>query len=135
LSGQHDNALVTTVGDSGIGLWDSADRLGFYVLRTATDSARFLEHRNDLSSHPSTFAWIFNRADFAAGPHEDDERPMFYGVNTSARSSPPNADFLVCQENELSWLEDVALPKLITSKKQLEASLMRSDAIGVIEIT
>jgi hypothetical protein len=133
LRGDDVNALVTTVGDGGIGLWDSADRLGFFVLGTATDSARFLEHRNDLSSHPSTFAWIFNRADFAAGPHEDNDRPMFYGVNTSAVCSPPNADFLVCMEEELAWLDEVGLPKIVVTKRKLESPPARADVIAWIE--
>ena len=112
------NALLAIVGDSGVALWDIADRLGFFLLGTTNDFARFLEHRNDLAGHPSTFAWIFNRADFLSGPADDAGRAMFYGVNTSARSSPPNADFLVCQESELAWLDDVELPKLVVVKRQ-----------------
>jgi hypothetical protein len=58
---------------------------------------------------------------------------MFYGVNTSARSVPPNADFLVCHERELAWLDDVELPKLLVTERLPEASSARPDVIGWIE--
>lgn len=127
------NTLVATVADAGLSVWDAADRFGFFVLGTTNELARFLEHRNDLASHPSAFGWIFNRADFLSGPSEDDARPVFYGVNTSARSIPENADFLVCQESELSWLDDVALPKLIVSQRKSESILTRTDVFGWIK--
>lgn len=126
------NALLTIVDDPGIGLWDQADRLGFFMLGTASDSSRFLEHRNDVAEHPSNFGWIFNRADFLAGPADDAARAMLYGVNTSARNIPPNSDFLVCLENELSWLDDVALPKLLVTNEAPENLATRADVIGVI---
>jgi hypothetical protein len=127
------NTLLTTVDDSGIDLWSIADRVGFFMLGTTNDSARFLEHRNDLASHPSTFGWIFNRADFLAGPSEDQARSMFYGVNTSARSIPPNADFLVCHENELGWLDDTELPKIVVTTNIHAGSPSRTDIIGWVE--
>lgn len=126
------NTLLTTVDDSGIELWSIADRVGFFVLGTTNDSARFLDYRNDLASHPSTFGWIFNRADFPAGPSEDNTRAMFHGVNTSARNSPPNADFLVCHENELGWLDDTELPKIVVTKQRTDSSVVRSDVIAWI---
>jgi hypothetical protein len=127
------NTLVAKVDEAGIGMWDSADRLGFFVLGTTNDLACFLEHRNDLATHPSTFGWIFNRADFLAGPSEDETRSFFYGVNTSARSCPPNADFLVCQESELAWLDDVELPKLVVTSSKAADLTKRNDVIGVID--
>jgi len=127
------NTLVTTVDDSGLALWDSADRIGFFVLGMTDEVGRFLEFRNNLANYPSNFGWIFNRADFLAGLSDDDTRAMFYGVNTSARSSPPNADFLVCLDSELAWLEDVALPKLIVAKQMPEGMAKRSDVIGLID--
>ena len=127
------NCLLTAVDASGIGQWTLADRIGFLVLGTTDDPARFLEHRNDLAGHPSTFGWIFNRADFLAGPSQETERAFFHGVNTSTGSSPPNADFLVCHENELAWLDDAALPKLVVTRRLPDPLPARQDVIGWIE--
>jgi hypothetical protein len=127
------NALLTIVDDTGIALWEVVDRLGFFMLGTSNELVHFLEHRNDLASHPSTFGWIFNRADYLAGPHEDDARAMWYGVNTSARGELPNADFLVCRENELSWLDDVPLPKLVVAERKPDVLQTRTDLLGWIE--
>jgi hypothetical protein len=127
------NTLLANIDDTGPAIWDIADRVGFFMLATANDGARFLEHRHDLVGHPSHFGWIFNRADFLAGPCDEVERAMFYGVNTSASSSPPNADFLVCHEKELSWLGDVKLPKIVITNRLPETLPERSDVIGWIE--
>ena len=128
------NTLLTAVADTGIALWDIADRLGFLALGTTDNIARFLEHRNALAGYPSTFGWVFNRAEFSAGPSQEDTRGMFYGVNTSAGSTPANADYLVCHERELSWLDDIALPKIVVTKRVPEPLPARADVIGWIEL-
>src|SRR5207253_518712 len=56
------NTLLRSVSDSGIEMWNAADRLGFFVLGMSEDPTRFVQWRNDLAGHPSTFGWIFNRS-------------------------------------------------------------------------
>jgi hypothetical protein len=127
------NTLLATVGESGIEIWNAADRLGFFVLGMSDDPTRFVEWRNELAGHASTFGWVFNRAEFRAGPSQDDERAMFYGVNTSAATDPSNADFLLCHERELAWLEEIALPKIVFAERVPEPLPARTDVIGWIE--
>lgn len=128
----HDNgynAVVTTSIDA----WTLADRFGFLALGTGADLTPFLQWKNELSQHVSNLGWIFPRADLLADPPRDEVSSMFYGVNTSARSVPPNADFLVCHERELAWLDDVALPKLLVVAHAPAEASSRDDVIGWVE--
>jgi hypothetical protein len=128
------NTLFVNVVEPRHDFWRLADRLGFFVLVTTDDPQRFVQLRNDLAGRASTFGWVFNRAAFAAGPCDDDERAFFYGVNTSATGLPPNADFLFCHDHELVWLGDVNLPKVVVVKRLPETQPARPDVIGWIEI-
>ena len=126
------NTLVANLAKTDARLWDLADRLGFFVFGTGPDITTFLQHRNELTRHPSNLGWIFNRTDFQAGPAGERERPMLYGVNTSAHGELPDADFMCCHERELAWLTDVKLPKLVVAEKA-DTLPTRTDMIGWIE--
>jgi hypothetical protein len=125
---------MTTVSPSGIEPWQKADRLGFFVLGSTDDLAPFLHWKNELNAHVSSFGWIFHRAHLLAEPPRDEASAMFYGVNTSVQSSPPNADFLVCHEKELAWLTDAELPKIVVTKDASSPQPTRPDVIGWIEV-
>ena len=125
------NAIWTTAPD--IELWDMADRIGFFVLGSSVDLTAFHLLRHELTDHPSHFGWIFNRADLSNAPIQQDGLAMLYGVNTSARSRPEHADFLVCQESEMAWLDDINLPKLVAVKQLPDPLPTRRDLIGWIE--
>jgi hypothetical protein len=125
------NMVVTTA--IGLECWDAADRFGFFVIGSSEDQAQFLQYRNHVSSCASAFGWIFNRAEFHIGPVQDDVRAMFYGINTSVRSMPANADFLFCYEHELSWLDDAGLPKIVLTKRLSDPLPARADVLGWIE--
>lgn len=126
------NAIWTMAPE--IESWRIADRIGLFVLGSASDLAAFHELRHELTSHPSHFGWIFNRAELWLAPARQEELAMFYGVNTSAQSRPENADFVVCLESELAWLGDVDLPKLVAANRIPEPLPTRADVIGWIEV-
>ena len=125
------NAIWTTAPD--VGLWAIADRIGFFVLGSSADLTVFHSLRHELTDHPSHFGWIFNRTDLSNAPIQQDGLAMFYGVNTSARSRPEHADFLVCQENELAWLDDIDMPKVVVVKQLPDPLPARANVIGWIE--
>ncbi len=100
---------------------------------SAVDLTAFHFLRHELTSHPSHFGWIFNRPDLSNAPIQQEGIAMFYGVNTSARSRPEHADFMVCHENELAWLDDADMPKLVVVKRLPEPLPTRRDVIGWIE--
>ena len=127
------NALWTTVTGPDIEPWHSADRVGFFLLGSTVEAATFLDFRNELTNHPSNFGWIFNRAELSKAPHQPEELAMFYGINTSARSRPEHADFMVCLESELSWLDDAELPKIVVARRLPDPLPTRADVIGWIE--
>jgi hypothetical protein len=127
------NALWATVTAPAIEPWNVADRVGFLLMGSSADLNAFHFLRHELTSHPSHFGWIFNRADLSQAPQQQDGFAMFYGVNTSARSRPEHADFLVCRENELAWLGDADMPKLVVVKRLPDPLPTRRDVIGWIE--
>ncbi|MSQ95665.1 MAG: hypothetical protein EXR98_14045 [Gemmataceae bacterium] len=127
------NALFTTVADPCLELWSLADRVGFLVVGTADKLATFLDCRNDLTAHPSTFGWTFNRAEIDQAPLQEEGLAMFYGINTSAKSRVGDAAFLVCEETELAWLDDAELPKLVITRSMPDPLPVRPDVIGWIE--
>src|SRR5262249_5988544 len=101
------NTLLTTAPPHDLSLWPAADRLRYFVVASQDDIGPFLQWKDDLAAHVSSFCWIFQREQLSAEPPRDAVSPLFYGVNTSAKSAPPNADFLVCHESELAWLDEV----------------------------
>jgi beta-galactosidase/beta-glucuronidase len=125
------NTIWTTA--PAIELWNLADRIGLFVLGSSVDLSEFHFLQHELTNHPSHFGWIFNRADLSNAPIQQDGLKMLYGVNTSARSRPEHADFLVCQESELAWLDDMDLPKLVVVKQLSDPLPTRADVIGWIE--
>ena len=127
------NALWTTVTTPAVEPWNVADRAGFLLMGTSVELNTFLLFRHELTSHPSHFGWIFNRADLAKAPQQQEGLAMLYGVNTSAQSRPEQADFLVCHENELAWLDDADIPKLVVVKRLPDPLPTRRDVIGWIE--
>ena len=127
------NTVLTALTEPNTTAWTAADRAGFFVIGSSKDHGVFLQCRIDLTSHPSTFGWLFNRADLANAPAQQPGLAMFYGVNTSARSRPANADFLVCLESELAWLNDAELPKIVIVKRLPDPLPARADVIGWIE--
>lgn len=130
------NALWTTVTEPAIEPWNVAERVGLFLMGSSVDLNAFHFLRHELTNHPSHFGWIFNRTDLSQAPIQQDGLAMFYGVNTSAQSRPEHADFLVCLENELAWLDDAQMPKLVVVVKRLPDPLpARRDVIGWIEAT
>ncbi len=127
------NALFTTVAEPRLDLWKVADRMGFLVIGMAPEMMTFLDCRNELTAHPSTFGWIFNRADIVKAPVQEEGLAMFYGIDTSAKSRAGDAAFLVCQETELAWLGDAELPKLVKARRLADPLPARADVIGWIE--
>lgn len=127
------NTLLTKVSETGLGLWELADRIGFCVLGTSDHLARFVEHRADLTTHPSALGWIFNRVDFSAGPAQESDRPLWFGINSSAQINAANADFLCCHEDELGWLEGDETPKIIVTRRLANLLPVCTGAIGWIE--
>jgi hypothetical protein len=125
------NTIWTTA--PAIELWNLADRIGLFVLGSCVDLSAFHFLRHELTGHPSHFGWIFNRADLSNAPIQQDGLAMLYGVNTSARSRPQHADFLVCQESELAWLDDIDMPKLVAVKQFPDPLPLRTNVIGWIE--
>jgi hypothetical protein len=128
------NTLLTTTSPHDMSLWHAADRLGFFMLGSTDELGPFLQWKNDLTTHVSSFGWIFQREQLSAEPPRDAVSPLFYGVNTSAKSVPPNADFLVCHESELAWLDEVELPKLVVTKSASAPRPCRDEVIGWIEL-
>ncbi len=126
------NACFTCLAGPSLEPWISADRLGFFVLGAAGDHATFLACRTELTNHPSHFGWVFNRAGLAETPPQQEGVAMFYGVNTSAGNRPANADFIVCNENELAWLDDPQMPKIVIVKCLPNPLPDRADVIGWI---
>ena len=126
------NAVLTATPGPHLAPWQAADRAGLFVIGTS-DLETFLLCRNELTAHPSNFGWLFNRADLAKAPIQQEGLAMFYGINSSAESRPANADFLVCHENELSWLDDAELPKLVIANRLPDLLPSRPDVIGWIE--
>jgi beta-galactosidase/beta-glucuronidase len=129
------NALLTKITDAECDWWESADRLGFLVIATADNPAAFAQCRHELAAHPSAFGWVFNRAELQSQSADVGERDFYFGVNTSALGAPPNADFLVCSESELGWLDASALPKLVVVKRLPEPLPVRADVIGWISLS
>jgi hypothetical protein len=127
------NALWTTVAAPAIEPWNVADRAGFFLMGSAVELNTFLLLRHELTNHASHFGWIFNRADLSKAPVQQEGLAMFYGLNTSAQSRPEHADFLVCHENELAWLDDADMPKLIVAARLPKPLPARPDVIGWIE--
>lgn len=127
------NALFTTVAEPRLDLWKLADRIGFLVVGTAPEMMTFLDCRNELTAHPSTFGWTFNRAEIEKAPVQEEGLAMFYGIDTSAKSRAGDAAFLVCQETELAWLDDAELPKLVKARRLPDLLPARADVIGWIE--
>jgi Glycosyl hydrolases family 2 len=113
--------------------WDLADRIGLFVLGSAADLTVFHSLRHELTDHVSHCGWIFNRTDLSNAPIQEDGTAMLYGVNTSARSRPEHADFLVCQESELAWLDDIDLPKVVAVPRLPDPLPTRVDVIGWVE--
>jgi hypothetical protein len=126
------NTLIVRAGDDALAWSEFADRLGFFVIGTADNYAAFAHSRHDLAAHPSTLGWIFNRFDLQAGAPDDDKGDMLYGVNTSTVDAPPSADFLVCHERELAWLDSAALPKLVVTQRLPDPLPQRAEVIGWI---
>lgn len=127
------NAIGITLGAADISPWEIADRAGLLVLGSAPDLAIFHALRHDLVHHPSQLGWIFNRNDLPLAPLQDKACAMLYGINTSAANQPEHADFLVCHENELAWLGDLEMPKLVATGRLPEAPPTRADVIGWME--
>jgi hypothetical protein len=127
------NALWTIVAVADVEPWNVADRVGLFQLGSSVDMSEFHFLRRELTSHPSHFGWIFNRADLSNAPIQQDGLAMLYGVNTSARSRPEHADFLVCQESELAWLDDIDVPKVVVVKQLPDPLPTRAHVIGWIE--
>lgn len=127
------NAVLSTTPGPHLDSAQVADRAGLFVIGTSEDMETFLLYRNELTAHPSNFGWVFNRAEFAKAPLQQEGVAMFYGVNTSAESRQANADFLVCHENELTWLADAELPKLVIANCLPDPLPSRPDVIGWIE--
>jgi hypothetical protein len=129
------NTLVVRMGDSDLECLDIADRLGFFVLGTADNYAAYAHARHDLAAHASALGWIFSRADLQAGAPDEAKGELLFGVNTSSLGAPANADFLVCHERELTWLDAAALPKLVVAERLPDPLPARPDVIGWIEAT
>jgi hypothetical protein len=127
------NAVLTTTPGPHVEPWQVADRAGLFVIGTSDDLETFLLCRNELTAHPSNFGWVFNRAEVAKAPLQQEGLAMFYGINSSAKSRQSNADFLVCHENELTWLADAELPKLVITNTLPDPLPARRDVIGWIE--
>ena len=126
------NAVLTATPGPHVEPWQAADRAGLFVIGTS-DLETFLLCRNELTAHPSSFGWVFNRAEVARAPLQQEGLAMFYGINSSAESRPANADFLVCHEHELTWLDDAELPKLVIANRLPDLLPSRPDVIGWIE--
>jgi len=127
------NAVLTTTPGPHLEPWQAADRAGLFVIGTSDDLETFLFCRNELTAHPSNFGWVFNRAEVAKAPLQQEGLAMFYGINSSAKSRQANADFLVCQDDELTWLDDAELPKLVIANALPDPLPARRDVIGWIE--
>jgi hypothetical protein len=127
------NAIVSTTAPKGMELWDAADRLGFFVLGTTDEYGAFLHWKNELTAHVSSFGWIFQREQLLAEPPRSEGSPLHYGINTSSHHMPANADFLVCSEKELAWLDEVELPKLVVRNAGLSPQPTRPDVFGWID--
>lgn len=127
------NALWASVAAPEIEPWNVADRAGLFLLGSAADMSAFHFLRHELTNHPSHFGWIFNRTDLSNAPIQQEGLAMLYGVNTSARSRPEHADFLVCRQSELAWLDDIDMPKLVVAARLPDPLPARTDVIGWIE--
>jgi hypothetical protein len=130
---QEFNALFTAIAEPRLALWGLADRIGFFVVGTAPEMATFLDCRNDLTTRPSTFGWVFNRAEIVKAPVQVEGLAMFYGIDSSAKSRAGEAVFLVCRDTELAWLDDAELPKLVIVQNLPDPLRARPDVIGWIE--
>jgi hypothetical protein len=121
------------VNATDVNAWMVADRYGIFLLGSCSEPADFVALRHELTNHSSHFAWIFNRNDLAQAPLQPEGFAMLYGVNTSARSTPEGADFMVCLESELAWLDDIALPRIVVTKQLSKTLPERPHVIGWIE--
>ncbi|HZZ82218.1 MAG TPA: hypothetical protein VFE62_27215, partial [Gemmataceae bacterium] len=114
------------IGASNIDPWNSADRVGLFLLGSCFDVTEFFALHSELTSHASHFGWIFNRNDLSQAPLLQPGFGMLYGINTSARSIPENSDFMVCTQDELAWLEEVDMPRIVVAKKLADPLLQRA---------
>jgi hypothetical protein len=124
---------VWLVGATDIASWNVADRVGLFLLGSCSEVTDFVAMHNELTSHAGHFGWIFNRDDLAKAPLQQPGFAMLYGINTSARSKPEHADFMVCTEPELAWLDDVEMPRVVVTKAIANPLPERAKVIGWIE--
>ncbi len=118
------NLLLVSDARDYFNVWSLADQFGFFVLARAVAPSVFMRWKQESHARASLLGWVFTLADFedvvSCYPQSGDSVSLArVGIELTApppQPLPDRAAFVLCEQELLPALVDVALPKFVREK-------------------